>query len=265
MLPAPRRTDLKTLPLGLVSCQVRFHEQAVRLPRNAGFDLQHLLNEEGGGEKYVSLVPVRLGSMQVNLSALGAQTDSSDLRDGWRIATKDGSWTLSIFPNSAIFESTKYPGWEGYKQRLATSLRAVAHTLNPEAESRLGLRYVNAFSTQSATSPLYWVGKLRSNFLGPLAEPALAGATTNYQQQVVLTFDEALPEAALRLGIQPDAVHPNCSAAVLDIDVFRQGIRKFDVPDLLLSVDNFNTLALQLFQQILTDEYLSNLEKGGPL
>jgi uncharacterized protein (TIGR04255 family) len=74
---------------------------------------------------------------------------------------------------------------------------------------------------------------------------------TAAEQQIVLEIDEDTT-CGLRHGFFADPERNLALTYVLDFDVYREGVRAFDRDDILSAADQFNTFALQLFQEATT-------------
>jgi len=256
-LEEPDRTPLRQPPLGLVVFQANFSEIERRLASKDIFRCRDALNRGGEGG-YGELTQVRKNELTLQLGVFAAaSTSSANASVGWRLATRDQAWALIIFPDSIALECRKYEGWaESFQPRLRNALDAAIGAFSPEIETRLGLRYVNQFTSPDATSPAYWLDKIQSPFLGPL-QGKLGSAVLNATSRVTFTFDEI--EAVVALAFQPDAMRPGTTAAIFDIDIFRQGAREFEFNQLVDAADLLNTRALQVFQNIVTPEYRRTL------
>ena len=256
-LAEPRRAPLRYPPLGLVAFQVSFPEADRKFSSGKEiFAFRDALHR--GSERYGELTQVRRNQVTIQIGSLGPTTTEPTGALGWRLAVRDQSWSISLFPDSVVLESRSYGGWtESFRPHLLDAIVSTAEALKPDVETRLGLRYVNAFSSEEATSPLFWRNKLQPAFLGPIGDERLSGAFTTSGGRISFKFDDV--EAVVAMAFQPDAVLAGRTAAVFDIDVFRQGAREFSPTSAMDGADLLNTRALQIFQSIVTPSYLQEL------
>jgi uncharacterized protein (TIGR04255 family) len=255
-LQEPDRTPLREEALALVICQVDFSEIDSRLASKDVFRYRDTLNRGPGG--YGELTQVRKNQVTLQLGVFGAtSTSDATASKGWRLATRDQSWAVALFPDSVTLESRKYGGWaESFRPRLYDAFAGAIDAFSPEVETRIGLRYVNQFGHDDATSPLYWAAKIEAPFLGPLQD-RLGPAVVNSTMRVTFQFEEI--QAVVALAFQPDTTRPGHIALVFDIDVSRQGAREFAFNDLMNAADVLNTRALQVFQSIVNRSFLQEL------
>ena len=74
---------------------------------------------------------------------------------------------------------------------------------------------------------------------------------TAAEQQIVLEVDDDT-KCGLRHGFFADPERDLALTYVLDFDLYREGVRVFDRDEILSAADQFNTFALQLFQEATT-------------
>jgi len=253
--PDPR--PLRKAPVGLVACQVNFSETDRRIVGKDVFKFQEALSR-GGGD-YSELTPFRKGQVTLQIGLLGA-TSSSDATSssGWRFANHDQTWSVALFPDSVILESRAYAGWtESFKPRLEAAVTSVIEVFRPDIETRLGLRYINALSDEQAASATFWRSKVQGAFLGPLGHENVGDGFKGSALRANFAFDHV--EANVSLAFQPDAVYQGNTAVVFDIDVFRHTPQEMNISKVLSGADILNTVALRIFQDIITPEYLEEL------
>lgn len=255
-LAEPQRTPLRYPALGLVAFQINFPEAERKLSSKEIFAFRDALHK--GPERYGELTQIRRNQVSIQIGSLGPTATEPSSALGWRLAVRDQSWAISLFPDSVAVECRAYEGWsESFRPHLLDAVASVAEALKPEVETRMGLRYVNAFSDEEATSPGFWRDKVQAAFLGPIGDEHLSDAVTASGGRVSFSFGDV--EAVVAMSFQPDAVLAGRTAAVFDIDVFRQGAREFSIPSIIDGADRLNTYALQIFQSIITPSYLQEL------
>jgi uncharacterized protein (TIGR04255 family) len=261
MMGEPYRHPLPHPPLALVAAQIDFAKSERNLPNKEIFRFRDAVNRSADGA-YGELTQIRKNQVTVQIGAFGpSATSEPESTLGWRLAFRDQSLSLAVFADSITLESRTYGGWaEAFRPRLQDAIIAAFEVFAPDVETRLGLRYVNALSRHDATTPAYWRGKIQPAFLGPLGDDRLATGLQSSASRASLLFDDV--GANIGMAYQPDAALPGRTAAIFDIDVFRQGAREFTIEAALSGADLLNTTALQIFQSILTTNFFEELGRA---
>lgn len=254
-LPEPDTTRLGRSPLELVVCQVR-HERRLVVGEGATASAVH---EALGGAsgRYPSLDEVTGAEVNV-MMGLGAPNVRETKTSGWRFASEDGAWVVTLMPDNFSLETTAYTTWaDDFAPRLGELIDAVAAHVEPTFEQRIGLRYVDRIDELGLTDLGAWQPYLRPEVLGLVLHPQLGPGVRNYQQQLVIELTEGV-----MAGLRHGPVVEQGREAVdyqLDYDLFRQGGRPFDVEAIKTAAAQFNIYALQLFQATIGDELLEKL------
>jgi len=253
-LPEPDATQLTHSPLEVVVCQVR-HEKRLIVSEGATALAAH---EALGGPngRYANLDEVTGGEVNV---VMGPSPNVSETRtSGWRFASDDGAWVVTLMPDHFALETSAYTTWtDDFRPRLGELVDAVAEHVAPTFERRIGLRYIDRIAELGLTDLGSWQRYLRPEMLGLILHPELGPGVRASQQQTVLELDDGV-SAGLRHG---PVVEDGRDAVdyQLDFDVFRQGSRAFDAEELKAVADQFNIYALQLFQASVTEDLLEAL------
>lgn len=257
-LPAPMDERLERSPLKLVVCQVRYAETLRAADVRAGLAVQEAL----GGREGWHLEALKHQSFSFSAVAgeVPAAPKIETAPNGWRMKSHDDAWTVTVLPDSVGIETTTYPSWDLFVERLGILLGAVSKALEPEAEERLGLRYINHIEHPSVTSPSEWDGWIRGNVLGLLGDRAIGGRAVAAQQQIDLKPTDEI-KATIRHGffLEQQSRRPTY---VMDFDVYREGARVFDPNDVIQGTAVLNGLARQLFQAMITPK-LYEYFRGG--
>lgn len=254
-LPEPDTTRLARSPLELVVCQVR-HER--RLVVGEGATALAVHEALGGASgRYPSVDEVSGADVNV-VVGLGAPNIRETKSSGWRYASADGSWVITMMPDNFSLETTAYTTWtDEFAPRLGALIDAVAAHVQPTFEQRIGLRYVDRIDELGLTELAAWQPYLRPEVLGLALHPHLGAGVRNYQQHLVIELDDGVT-AGLRHGPVVDQARDTVDYQ-LDYDVFRQGGRAFDAAAIKAAAAQFNIYALQLFQATVTNELLEEL------
>src|SRR5260221_369012 len=131
----------------------------------------------------------------------------------------------------------------------------------PRVEERLGLRYINRIVEADVILPADFQGIIADELLGPVANSFWRDGVSGLQQQIELDVTDEI-KSVIRHGTLPRTTGYGIEAYLLDIDVFRQQPRRFDINGIAETVDVLNNAATALFQTSLTSEYLDRLRQG---
>jgi uncharacterized protein (TIGR04255 family) len=109
------------------------------------------------------------------------------------------------------------------------------------------------------TSPSGWRPYISPGLLGLVSHDQLGKTVTMTQQQLTLNLGEGVV-CNLRHGCLPDITAQGATVYLLDLDLYRQTGREFNVLGIEQAGEMFNTLALQLFEASVTPALLKELE-----
>jgi uncharacterized protein (TIGR04255 family) len=260
-LPAPDEARLPHSPLALAVCQVQFDDPVAVSDSRVILEMHQTLGGRQG--PYPKVERIQTAGFDIRPGPAGLQPMAAlPQQTGWRLQSDDKGWFVSIMPNYAALETPRYTSWDEFRNRLSPLLQAVAKHIAPATEQRLGLRYLNHFTEPEVTDPQGWREYIAPELLGLILHERLGPAVIAAQQQVDLDVgDEA--RASLRHGTATDLTRDGALIYVLDFDIYREGLRTFDVADIEATADTFNHKALQLFQQSVTSTMLDFLRREG--
>lgn len=246
-LPEPSQERLPRSPLQLVVCQVR-HEplDATQLKDRARRIRAQL------GDAYRSMVPGKAVGVTINASPEGVEIDE---HESWHLVA-DGVWTAVIANEFFSLETTDYLDWDDFVSRFELLAAAVARESDLAVELRLGLRYVDRLTEPPAPTPAAWADKVRPAFSGPLAEPDLATGLIGLQGIAQFASD------GRHINVRFGCVESQGGAGwdyLLDHDCFREQGLAFSLETVRGGMEELHTLALQVFQRAVTDEYFEYL------
>jgi uncharacterized protein (TIGR04255 family) len=260
MLPDLDAMKLDPSPLVVVICQVRYEQSLVVSDAETAFKIHEELGGKNGPYQQIESVQTMAAQIEIGPFGLGQGMPAGLQASGWRLRSEDGAWTITIFPDNVALETTAYQGWKAdFKERFRTLLEAIAKHVNPSLEQRVGLRYANRIIENSRKDPESWRDVIAPELLSPLDSQFWASGLLNAQHQIFLDVgDDA--RCTVKHGFISDQAGLIDSYA-LDYDVFRQSIRRFDVDQIGASLSHFHRVALAIFKQSLTPEYLEGLKR----
>lgn len=256
-LPPPSENVLGSAPVALVICQVRFEEL---VGEQTSRRLLAIYQDLGAEESPYPVVEQSFNqTLNLQVGDAGVQALGPQSQSGWRLSSRDGTWNAYLMPNHVTLETTEYTSWrEEFRERFAALLAAASRELDPQLEQRLGLRYVNRITEPQVSSPSEWRGYIADEFLGPLLHPGIGPGITAAQQQLDLDAGDTT-RGIVRHGFFADQARGGELTYLLDFDVHRQGTRRFDQAQIMNQLDEFNLLALQIFQASISPAMLEVL------
>lgn len=210
--------------------------------------------------------------VQFGLGAGGVVAPSVQTEDVSRITTRDRTSTVTVRAESVTVETTRYSGYESFRELLGTTLGSVQHVLQPDGVVRLGMRYVNEVRVPDGPSPNRWIGWITNSLLAP-AVTGLEPSTWASAVQYNLDGGRIL---ALRYGptdgpvVDPSGpvrrVPPPAPGPVflLDFDSYWQ---PFDIPafaadTLLTTCDLLRDPVRRLLDGLVTDRLVNEVFRG---
>lgn len=250
-LPAPSEEPLAASPLALVVFQLRFEAGRV-VNALAAARLSEALADRG----YDFAKTDAIQTLTINLAPAGVESSGSG---GWRLQTADGVWIITLGSDAISLETTRYGSWKGdFGARLQAVLEAAAAVVEPQAEMRTGLRFVDIVTRPEVRTPSEWRGRIEEWLLAPALDARVGNAIKSFQQQVVVDVGEGV-QATIRHGSYPDVSRGGAHTYLLDTDVYRDRVRGFDIADVTDAAQSFHRTALALFQTMITPAFRQEL------
>lgn len=247
-LPDPDRTLLRAAPVNLVVFTLNYDAALPWVPQ-AGIRWRDALSAQGITGKL-------LGANQHQMNVTPGMPTESRTRRGFQVS-QDNGVTATLYEDSVVLEARQYAGWPLHRDLIQKLLTTANEQRQIVVESSLALRYVNALSDEEARTAAFWHDKVNAAFLGPASDSDLLD---DFKRGLyLLTFNDGALNAEVRVGVQPDAVFPNCVAFVFDLEFTDAEQREFRVDEALARADELNTAALKGFQRILAPQYLREL------
>ena len=250
-LPAPRRGHLRHAPLALVVCQVRFEQQGTSFPPAQMFAIHEALG--GAGGLYPKREDLQSGGVSLQVGPNGLMTGETPMLSGYRLQSAASDWLVSLMPDHVGLETTSYVTWNG-RDNFADVERPVGgrhHGHRPPGGGTRGIALRGPDHATGCHASRRPAGLPGSQLLGIALHHAIGPGVLSSQQQVDIECD-ADARCTLRHGYAADPTRNNALTYVLDWDMYRTGIRPFDVSGIRAALDRFNDLASRLFQAVVT-------------
>lgn len=255
-LPEPDTSRLSRSPLELVVCQVRHERKLVVAEGQTALAVHEMLG--GASGRYPNLDEITGAELNLVVGPGTVPNVSETKSSGWRFASADGTWVVTLMPDHFALETTAYTSWaKDFQPRLAEVAEAVAQHVAPTFERRIGLRYIDRITELGLKSVGAWEPYLSRELLGMALHPEIGPGVRQSQQHLLIEIDDGVV-AGLRHGpvVEPGKEDVDYQ---LDFDISRQGSRPFDANVIKSVADEFNIFALQLFQASVTDDLLEAL------
>ncbi len=252
-LNEPTDEFLVRAPLQLVAFQARFSAPSKPFDIGAGLELQKLL----GGEAAWRLEPISTG---FKISMPGLQIPELQ-SGGWRLVDERGAVSIALQADSIGVETNTYLGWPTFFPILTRLVRGFAELLAPQAETRLGLRYINRITHPDVSKAEDWRRWIHRDLVAVLDHPI--GVYVAAAQQQLDVHGNFGIRASINHGFFRD-LNAGRQTYLLDIDTFREGVRSFDPNNIMATLVTLHHFVLQLFQSSITPElytYLKGDEK----
>lgn len=173
----------------------------------------------------------------------------------YQFVSADGCWKVSLTNSFLALSTLRYPGWDEFAARLDELLVKFIEVYRPESFTRVGLRYINAFSRRALDlDGVPFTELIQPAYLGLLAED---DADEDRFARVAQDVDVAVPAGGrLKMQCGPGKVNrpgkPDDEVRyLLDLDSYLVGNT-----ELRLCAAALNTLhdgAWRVFRNALTD------------
>lgn len=164
-------------PLSVVVCQVRFSPIYALLSRGGVAGFQDSIRQH-----YPRTEEKRSAEVQVGQQDLRVEEKVPI----WLFSDDEG-WTVSLAVDFVSLETTSYPNFREFLDRLNVVLEAVRRTVDPSDSTRIGLRKVNALAHPDVESPSDWSRYIQPELVGLLGRTAEGGEISGGAAQVQWT------------------------------------------------------------------------------
>lgn len=254
-----RRIRLKSAPLELVLCQVRWPELA-----HLQGDLKPIALKFG---QSMTDYPVydEVQEVSYTITPEGVQQSAGGTIYQWRSLEAD--WHVSLSRRFLSLYCTRYEDFGVFSERLRPVVEAAGTVVGIPLVERVGVRYVNRLTEQQLIANLREY--VRPEILGYAALPSPASGAvalvSNANQARYTLGDMSLQ---VRSGIVPPgetvdpAIQPTTvDSWVLDLDAFSESVRPFGVSPVMEVAGRLSDTAYDFFKLVTTDGFLR--EFGG--
>lgn len=273
-MSATAREIYTNAPLALVALEVKFPSEAATEP--LAVHVQKAFRQRLKDPDDWVIESTQVQQVEVSFSPPAQNIRSLNVP---RLLKRDRSTAVSFPPGSLTVETTRYRGYEGFRELLGDVFAASEELLSPDGIARMGLRYIDEIRVPDGVDePGTWGQWVKVSLLSPslpleLVEKPRIGSWTA-AAQYHFGDDRFL---VLRYGPQPGPVvnsltttlrrpslPPDSSVFVLDFDSSWQpaGLPAFKSAELLEICDQLHTPASASFESFLTEQ-LRNVFRGS--
>ena len=145
--------------------------------------------------------------------------------------TEDGTFKISLTQDFIALSTMRYPGWEGFAGKLDEPLGQFIRVYKPAYFSRIGLRYLNAFSReQLGLTERRWNDLLQPQVLGILDddeidETAVVKCALDVERRLNERFGVKMHAGPgnIRRTTRTGTVQEKETRFILDLDVYAGG------------------------------------------
>ena len=161
------REVYKNAPLALVACEVRY-------------PLADCLDDDLRRLKAVlrDLLPIAKSETVQQIELVGGAQPDIKVSKVTRLLTRDRTSSVTVWPDKVIMETTKYPGYDMFRELIDRVVAGVVGTIAPAGVERIGLRYIDEIRPPDEPAGREWSNWVAPELIGPAAIP-VTGATAD--------------------------------------------------------------------------------------
>ena len=250
--PPTQRVHYARSPLTEVVCQLRF-PPVLRIEGELPATFQERIRE---------LFPLfERGPAMPQLPPEIAQMLPQMPSVNYLFRTEDKTTTLNLTKEAIGLSTSRYEGWERFRECFYVALRALNEIYRPSYFTRIGLRYTDTIErSKLGLDNVPWSELLRREILGEMAIPEFEQNVEAMQRVIRLRFPDGSGSILLISALVPGQ-HPPEQAYRLDFDSFVE--RKTDVQHAEPLLDRFNRRAGNAFRWCITDRLHRALEPAA--
>ncbi len=184
--------------------------------------------------------------------------------------TEDGTYKISLTKDFIALSTMRYPGWEGFARMLDEPLGQFIRVYKPAFFSRIGLRYLNAFSRDKlGLAGRRWNDLLQPQVLGILDDDAIDEAevvkcSIDVERRLGERFGLKLHAGPgnirrqMRTGAGLQTVQEPETRFILDLDVYANGNTALSAA--AETMEQLHAHADRIFSDAITDTLHDALE-----
>jgi uncharacterized protein (TIGR04255 family) len=248
--PTPKEIPLKDAPLVRVLAQLRFPKITSIVRDDFIGPFQEAIRQE---------YPVLRAEEGHDILVVPEGVQSQVIKV-WRFYNLEETWRASLSSDFLALETIGYVSRDDFIDRLRRLIEALSNHIQPSKVDRLGVRYIDRIHGEAYDQLTVLI---RSEVAGIL-NTALGASVQQTISESVLRVPGAPWAMLARYGKLPPnvTIDPNVLEAidveswVLDLDVFQQESRSFDVDEVMDQVRHFTERIYTVFRWIVTDEFL---------
>ena len=175
----------------------------------------------------------------------------------WRFLSPDRKWVAALAPDFLALETEAYGTFADFAARFEVLLAALVSRFRPSQQVRLGLRYVNQFSSSARPEPRNWQTFIRPELLGALVSESFGSGVAQARQDIRVRQEDGWFVLRLALSRQEEG---EPSAIVLDFDYYDEEQRQLDPVDISQKLSRYNDVIYRMFRWAVLQPLLEEFE-----
>lgn len=243
-----RDVKLGRSPLTHVICQVRF-SPILRIGAEQPASFQEAIRHQ-----FPIYELEQSFSFQVPVPAQANMVPSFQLApSAFRFKSEDGHSAVTLAQDSFSLTTDRYTTWEDFAKHLEMVSEAVRKEYNPSPILRVGLRYVNEFSTDKLGFRAF--DEVLTLFQPELVSPFTANVFSMPKAfSIHMDLEDQQGTLAFRFGLPAEGLEQP-KALVLDLDYYEETASTLD--GLVNRCDKFHEVIYDAFRWAIVDDRLS--------
>ena len=245
-------------PLILVLCQVRI--AAVREIANYISALQERLRRNG--------FPVDISGEGVEVAVPAEEPAAGRRRGHWEFRSLDEDWSIIVGEGAVVVQTTAYPGFDAFLDRLSFALTAVDTVVGNLIVERVGLRYVDFIDPRPGES---WKDYVKPGFHGQENDIVRPEESLHFAQTVAGTGEGQRlifrlmqnrdgnllpPDLVLHHPRLRKRVEPGDLATLVDLDHYREERQPFEFDKVLETAWALHDTLDRMFRDVVSTHAL---------
>jgi len=184
-----------------------------------------------------------------------------------RFSSRDSQWSVVVGESALTLEVRGYSSIDKFSSRFGRVLSAAENHLGIKERARLGLRYINEFRRDGATTLSDWSKLLNRELLGIAGTDLLDDPVAHMVQEFQVTRSDGL--LAVRHGLLQGTIvvdplattsAPTGPFYLLDLDYYDGRQQTLNVNSIAETIREYNDVVYRFFRWCLTKTLFTALE-----
>lgn len=188
----------------------------------------------------------------------------------WKFSSVDDNWSAVLAENALTLEVRGgYSSINEFLKRFSSLLDHLIEELDPGLQTRVGLRYIDEFRYDEASTITDWATLIRPEFLGfaVMAEGLFGNSSISHTRQQI---EVTRPDGTLMIrhgllsgtSVEPIADRPPQQGRfyLLDMDYYNVQPQRIDRTEVITTMQRYNDTLYRFFRWIMLDKLYESLE-----